>query len=69
MSEQQQIHPDFLTVPQVARRLQLGRNTVYGLIRTRSIPSVRIGRSIRISRPVLERWLAQVDGQLVEVGQ
>ena len=61
----QQINPDFLTVPQVAVRLQLGRNTVYNLIRAQRIPSVRIGRSIRISRPVLERWLAQVAGQLV----
>jgi len=59
-----EISPDFLTVPQVAKRLQLGSNVVYQLIHARTLPSVRIGRSIRISRPVLERWVAEADGRL-----
>ena len=49
--------PDFLTVPQVAKRLQLGTAKVYGMARSKALPSVRIGGSIRIPRPALERWV------------
>ena len=62
--QQQQVSPDFLTVGQVARRLNLSDEVVYKLIHARSLPSVRIGRLIRVSRPVLDRWLEQVDGEL-----
>ncbi|MGW8846849.1 helix-turn-helix domain-containing protein [Streptomyces xiamenensis] len=40
--------PDCLTVPDVMSRLQVGRSTVYYLIRSRRLPSVRIGRARRI---------------------
>lgn len=48
---------DFLTIPQVAQRLQLGTVKVYGMARSGSLPSIRIGNSIRIPRPALERWI------------
>lgn len=60
----QQINPDFLTVTQVAQRLNLSHELVYKLVHARTLPSVRIGRLIRVSRPVLERWLQEVDGEL-----
>ena len=40
--------PDLLTVADVMARLQVGRHTVYDLIRSRRLLSVRIGRCRRI---------------------
>ncbi len=37
--------PDLLTVTDVMARLQLGRHTVYDLIRSRRLHSVQIGRA------------------------
>lgn len=54
MDEQQH---EYLKVPEVAEMLRLARNTVYQLVGEGEIPSVRIGRSVRVSRKELERWL------------
>ena len=54
-----------LTVRQAATRLQLGINCVYSLTKAEynPIPTVTIGRSIRIPVAALERWLeAQTRG-------
>lgn len=40
--------PVFLTVPEVAKILRLKRSTAYEYIRQGIIPSVRIGRFIRV---------------------
>jgi excisionase family DNA binding protein len=48
-----------LTVREVATLLRIGRNTAYGLIATKQIPHVRIGRTLRVPRSSLERWLAE----------
>jgi excisionase family DNA binding protein len=49
--------PDLLTVTDVMDRLQLGRHTVYDLIRTRRLHSVQIGRCRRIPAKSLETFL------------
>jgi len=49
--------PDVLTVEQAAEVLVVSRGTAYEAIRTGEIPSVRIGRCIRIPRHALERFL------------
>ncbi|MDA1195932.1 MAG: helix-turn-helix domain-containing protein [Planctomycetota bacterium] len=49
---------DLLTVPEAARLLRIGRNLAYELIARGEIPSVRLGRVIRVPRVSLERWLA-----------
>lgn len=50
-----------LTVKQTAKRLQLGVNCVYSLTKAEyaPIPTVIIGRSIRIPVAGLERWLEE----------
>jgi excisionase family DNA binding protein len=48
---------DVLTVEQAAKFLRLGRNAVYDAIGRGEIPHRRIGRSIRLSRVALLRWL------------
>jgi excisionase family DNA binding protein len=54
-----------LTVRQTAQRLQLGVNRVYELVKAEHnpIPSITVGRSIRVPVVALERWLeAQTRG-------
>lgn len=55
--------PLALTVEQAARMLNISRNLAYDLVRRGVIPSLRLGRIIRISRSRLEEWVAENDGQ------
>lgn len=55
--------PDLLTVPQVMARLQIGRHTVYHLIRTHALASVRIGRCRRIPATALDDFLTTLTEQ------
>lgn len=48
---------EYLKVPEVAEFLQIGRSRAYELVAEGDIPSVKIGRSVRVSRKELERWL------------
>ena len=41
---------DVLDVPQVARLLAVGRNTIYALVAKNQIPHRRLGKAIRFSR-------------------
>jgi len=51
------LQDDILTVEQAAKFLRVGRNAVYDAIGRGEIPHRRIGRSIRLSRVALLRWL------------
>lgn len=42
---------------EVAERLRCGRSLVYGLLATGEIPSIRVGRCIRVSSESLEQWI------------
>ncbi|WP_406173577.1 helix-turn-helix domain-containing protein [Streptomyces sp. NBC_00996] len=48
---------ELLTVPQVMERLQLGRTTVYDLIRTRQLASITLGRARRIPAHTLTDFI------------
>ncbi|MGB3682757.1 MAG: helix-turn-helix domain-containing protein [Rubrobacteraceae bacterium] len=56
MDEQQH---EYLKVPEVAKMLRIARSRAYELVADEEIPSVRIGRSIRVSRGELEKWLEE----------
>jgi len=47
-----------LTVPEAARLLRISRNLAYDLIAQGRLPHVRLGRTIRVSRPRLEDWIS-----------
>ncbi|MFB7911365.1 MULTISPECIES: helix-turn-helix domain-containing protein [Kitasatospora] len=49
-----------LTIPDVMAQLQLGRSTVYDLIRTRRLPSVTIGRSRRVPAAAVRTFVAEL---------
>ncbi|MEU6550179.1 helix-turn-helix domain-containing protein [Streptomyces sp. NPDC046915] len=48
---------ELLTVPEVMRRLKLGRSTVYDLIRSRRLHSLTIGRARRIPASALDTYI------------
>lgn len=39
--------------------LSLSRTTLYGLVRERQIPFIKIGRSIRFDMKKLDEWMAK----------
>lgn len=49
---------EILTVKDVAKRLNIGINGAYALVRNRRIHSVRVGRQYRIPVKALEAYLA-----------
>lgn len=49
-----------LTVEEAAERLQIGRTTLYQLIRTGAITSVRIGRLRRLRPADLDAYAARL---------
>ena len=48
---------EWLKVPEVAKVLRIVRSRAYELVADGEIPSVRIGRSVRVNRRELKRWL------------
>lgn len=55
--------PLLLTMEQVMRRLQLGRNKIYDLINKEGLPVQRFGRAIRFDPDALLNWLKERDQQ------
>ena len=49
--------PMLLTVRDVEAELQLGRTRTYELLRSGSLPVVRVGRALRVPREALRRWV------------
>lgn len=54
--------PALLTVPELATVLRIGRNTAYRLVDAGSIPSIKIGRQIRIYREDVIRFVSNSSG-------
>jgi excisionase family DNA binding protein len=46
-----------MTVTEVARRLSLGRATTYRLVQQGELPSVRVGRAVRVPVQALDDWV------------
>lgn len=56
---------DLMTVVEVAAALRVSRATVYRLIHSGALPGKRIGKSVRVTRLVVEEFLhrAGTDGR------
>ena len=50
-------YPQLLTVEQLQNALQVSRTTAYQLIHNRTIPSVKIGRSVRVRLSDVEDYI------------
>ena len=53
--------PDVLTVPDVVRLLQFGKNTVYGLIKEGRINSIKQGKKIIVPKVCLVEFLINAE--------
>ena len=51
--------PLTLTVEEASQILRVGRNTAYELVRCGKLPSVRVGKQIRIPRQALLDYLSR----------
>jgi excisionase family DNA binding protein len=49
-----------VTPEEAARRLSLGRTTVYGLIASGALSTIRVGRSRRVPVAALQRFVEQL---------
>ena len=50
-------YPDVVTVKDLCRMLNIGRNTAYELIRSEQIASLKIGRQVRIGKNAVIRYI------------
>ena len=50
-------HHEWLKVSEVAEELRIAHSRAYELVADGEIPAVKIGRSVRVSRKELDRWL------------
>jgi excisionase family DNA binding protein len=48
---------DLLSIPEVCQEIGMGKSWVYKKIRSGEIPSVKLGRNIKVSRRDLEGYL------------
>lgn len=59
-------HPDrhqLMTVIEVAAALRVSRATVYRLVQAGALPGIRVGKSVRISRRIVENFLRGPDAR------
>jgi excisionase family DNA binding protein len=55
--EEQQRGVHLLSIPQLCQELGMGKSWVYRRLRSGDIPSVRLGRTIKVRRDELEQYL------------
>jgi excisionase family DNA binding protein len=46
-----------LRIPEVAETLGIGRTKIYDLIATGELPTIHVGRAVRISVSTLQKWV------------
>jgi excisionase family DNA binding protein len=46
-----------LTVDEVCRRLSLSRATIYRMVRSRELSTIRVGRALRVPADRLQHWI------------
>jgi excisionase family DNA binding protein len=56
---------EILTIPQVAKYLQISKAKIYYLVQRKQIPHIKIGRNVRIKASDLETWITN---QVINIG-
>lgn len=51
--------PLLLRAEEAARLLGYGRSTVFAMLQSGELPAVRYGRTVRVPRRAIERWIAE----------
>jgi excisionase family DNA binding protein len=55
--EEQRAGVQLLSIPQLCQELGMGKSWIYRRLRSGEIPSVRLGRTIKVRRDELEQYL------------
>ena len=63
MNEHVSMQPLLLTLPQVAQQLGLSLAKVYNLVTLEGLPTVKFGRSIRVSYVSLVHWVKERESE------
>ena len=50
---------EWLTLREMQEMFSIGRTKAWQLVASGEVPAVKIGRSVRVSRRELERWLEE----------
>ena len=56
-----------LRIPEAAETLAIGRTKIYELIATGELPTIRVGRAVRISVSTLQKWVENREQQGISV--
>ncbi len=69
MESPQEIAPHrlLLRIPEVAETLGIGRTKIYEMIATGELPTVRVGRAVRISVSTLQKWVEEREQQSMPI--
>lgn len=54
------------TVSEIAKILDIGKSSAYNLVKCNVFRSIKIGKSMRISKESFDAWLSSLDGQKEE---
>jgi len=49
---------ELYSIPEICRALKISPRKCHGLIRSGVLPTIRVGRTHRISKPALDAWVA-----------
>jgi len=52
-----------LRISEVAETLGIGRTKIYEMIATGELPTIRVGRAVRISVSTLQKWVEEREQQ------
>lgn len=55
---------DMVTVTELADMLKVGRNTAYELVRAGTVPSIKIGRQMRVSKQSVIDYISRAEIKL-----
>ena len=55
---------EVLKAGEVARKLRIGRNAAYALMREEGFPAFQVGRQLRVPAAALDRWMAERAGRI-----
>ncbi len=58
-----------LRIPEVAETAGIGRTKIYELIATGVLPTIRVGRAVRITDIVLQKWVEAREQQDVPISK
>ena len=60
MAQSASLSTDLLTVAEIAASMRVSKMTVYRLTRSGAMESIRFGRSYRVSKAAVQRYLESV---------